>query len=183
MFFFSNTPRRSFPNNISCVKFGGKQRVLRGLRKSSGNRSKPKWIMKTCNEIKMGAITWRCFSCHVVICHSVGSRGGARGPRLPLIFRPNWVRLEGPKKNFLRPGPPLSQGLDEPGPPYLKIWTRHCIMTERWPLEADLRRDHESRIYWKLPTKRFSLTLDYESRLINYDHGYSQKLITIYYLY
>ena len=73
--------------------------------------------MKTCNEIKMGAIARRCFTCHVVIYHSVGSRGGARGPRLPLIFRPNLLRLEGPKKIFSRPGPPLSQCLDERGPP------------------------------------------------------------------
>lgn len=130
--------------------------------------------MKTCNEIKMGAITWRCFSCHVVICHSVGSRGGARGPRLPLIFRPNLVRLEGPKKIFRDLVPPyLSVWMNE-AHPYLKVSIRHCIVTERWPLEADLRREHESRIYWKLPTKRFSLTIDYESRLINCDHGYSQ---------
>ena len=46
---------------------------------------------------------------------SGGARGGARGDRLPLIFRSN----RGPKdeKSFLRPAPPshLSQGLyDQP---------------------------------------------------------------------
>ena len=46
------------------------------------------------------------------------SRGGAH----PLIFWPNW----GLKKNFLRLGPfPLSHGLDDWAPPYLKVWICH----------------------------------------------------------
>ena len=41
---------------------------------------------------------------------SRGGAGGAANPS-PLIFEPNW----GPKgrKNFLKPGPPLSQGLGD----------------------------------------------------------------------
>ena len=48
------------------------------------------------------------------------------GPRdpVPLIFRPNWGR-KGPQFFFLRPPPPLSQGLDDRGPFYLKVWIRH----------------------------------------------------------
>ena len=67
--------------------------------------------------------------------------------------------------------------------PYLKVSIRHCIVTERWPLEADLRREHESRIYWKLPTKRFSLTLDYESRLINCDRIVIMDIVSSWLLY
>ena len=44
--------------------------------------------------------------------------GGARGGPPPLIFRPR-----GPKgrKCFLRPAPPLSQGLDDCPPPPLRL--------------------------------------------------------------
>ena len=43
----------------------------------------------------------------------------------PLSFRPNWS----PKgwKTFFRDRPPLSKGLDDRPPPYLKVWIRHCI--------------------------------------------------------
>ena len=40
-----------------------------------------------------------------------------------------WTKLrpQGPKKRLLRPPPsPLSQGLDDRPPPYLKVWIRHC---------------------------------------------------------
>ena len=43
----------------------------------------------------------------------------------PPYFRPNWGP-KGRKKNWDRPPPPRSQGLDEPPPrPYLKVGIRH----------------------------------------------------------
>ena len=53
---------------------------------------------------------------------SCGSRGGARrGPApTPLFLDQNEAR-RADKKNF-ESAPPLSQGLDEPPPPYLKVW-------------------------------------------------------------
>ena len=39
----------------------------------------------------------------------------------PLIFRPNWGP-KGRKNVFWRPGPPLSKGLDDRLPPYLRVW-------------------------------------------------------------
>ena len=57
-----------------------------------------------------------------------GSREGARGPSLPLIFRPNWGRKGG---NFLLRRPPLISGSGwpppPPPPPFLYVWIRHCI--------------------------------------------------------
>ena len=55
------------------------------------------------------------------------SRGGARGTR-PLFL--DQAEAQGPKKNFLRAGPLLSRGLDDPPPPYLKVWIRHCLRNE-----------------------------------------------------
>ena len=49
---------------------------------------------------------------------------GGRGAVAPLIFGRNW----GPKdqKNFFgRPPSPLSKGLDDRAPPYLKVWIWH----------------------------------------------------------
>ena len=48
-------------------------------------------------------------------------RGTCPPPRPRLYF---WTKLrpEGPKKNFWRPSPSLSQGLDDPPPPYLKVF-------------------------------------------------------------
>ena len=40
--------------------------------------------------------------------------GGAGGPAPPYFSTKMWP--EGPKKNFGRPGPPLSQGLDDRPP-------------------------------------------------------------------
>ena len=46
---------------------------------------------------------------------------GIQAPPL-LIFRPNWGP-KGWKKFFWRlPPPPLSKGLDDRAPPYLKVW-------------------------------------------------------------
>ena len=44
------------------------------------------------------------------------SRGGARGTR-PLFL--DQAEAQGPKKNFLRAGPLLSRGLDDPPPPLI----------------------------------------------------------------
>ena len=44
-----------------------------------------------------------------IIIFSGGSRGGAQGPRLPVIFRPNW-------------GPKGEKNVWESGPPSLKVW-------------------------------------------------------------
>ena len=56
---------------------------------------------------------------------SGGARGGARGDRLPLIFRSN----RGPKgrKKFSQTPPPTYLRVCMTGPPspYLKIWIRH----------------------------------------------------------
>ena len=55
---------------------------------------------------------------------SCGSRGGAqRGPApTPLFLDQNEARIA--EKSF-ESAPPLSQGLDEPPPPYLKVWIHH----------------------------------------------------------
>ena len=73
-------------------------------------------------------IGWNSFA-YQSLRHGGGSRGGARGPRLPLIFRPNWgpkdqkkVFLTPPRPLYFRvcmtapppPPPPLSEGLDSP---------------------------------------------------------------------
>jgi len=53
---------------------------------------------------------------------SGGSRGGARGARPPpplFLYQPEARRAE--KKFFWRPGLPFSKGLDDRGPPYLKV--------------------------------------------------------------
>ena len=65
-----------------------------------------------------------------LVLFSGGTRGGARGPGPPIIFRPN-PRPEGPKKRFLETAPLPSKGLDDlnhPRPPYLKDWIRHCYL-------------------------------------------------------
>ena len=98
---------------------------------------------------------------------------GHGGPDSPSFLDQTEWSQEGRDNFFWDLVPPYLSVWMNGAHPYLKVSIRHCIVTERWPLEADLRREHESRIYWKLPTKRFSLTLDYESRLINCD-GYSQ---------
>ena len=60
---------------------------------------------------------------------TVANPGNPGGP-LSLIFRPNWLRPEGPKKWFLEtaPPPPLISGT--PLPPYLKVWIRHWLKTK-----------------------------------------------------
>ena len=54
---------------------------------------------------------------------SGGFRGGAR-VACPPYFSTK-MRPEGPKKIVLETALPLSQGLDDRPPPYLKVWIRH----------------------------------------------------------
>ena len=74
-------------------------------------------------------IGWNSFA-YQSLRRGGGSRGGARGPRLPLIFRPNWGRKDQKKVFLTPPRPPLFPGLYDrpPPPPYLKVWIRHCIV-------------------------------------------------------
>ena len=62
---------------------------------------------------------------------SGGSRGGAGTPLL-LFFNPNW----GPKdrkKFFWDRAPPVSQGLDDPPPPYLKVSQSKFLSPSQFP--------------------------------------------------
>ena len=54
---------------------------------------------------------------------SGGSRGGARGGGPPLFL--DQTRARRPKKMCWETAPPLSKGLDDRPPPYLKVWIRH----------------------------------------------------------
>ena len=63
---------------------------------------------------------WNSLLYNYLALYSGRSRGGARGAQgLPLSFRPKWGP-NGRKKFFLRPGPSLSQGLDDCPPTF--IW-------------------------------------------------------------
>ena len=54
--------------------------------------------------------------------NAVADQGKGRGgPGHTFDFRPNW----GPKEIFSGTAHPLSLGLDDQGPPYLKVWIRH----------------------------------------------------------
>ena len=68
-------------------------------------------------------------------------------PGLSLIFGPNWG-LKGQKKFFLEttPPPPLSQGLDDQAPPYLKVWIRHCMGHFSWT--DAFHKQHNSGEIW-----------------------------------
>ena len=55
---------------------------------------------------------------------SGGFRGGAR-VACPPPYLSTKMRPGGPKKIFLETAPPLSQGLDDRPPPYLKVRIRH----------------------------------------------------------
>ena len=61
---------------------------------------------------------------------SGGSRGGSLGARSPLFLDQNKTspdKTRRAEKTFFEAGPtPLSQGLDDRAPPYLKVWIRHC---------------------------------------------------------
>ena len=47
------------------------------------------------------------------------------GPGLPLFLGQTEARLA--EKVFFGDRPRLSKGLDDPPPPYLMVWIRHCI--------------------------------------------------------
>ena len=58
--------------------------------------------------------------------------GGEPGPPLLLFFNPNW----GPKdrkKFFWDRAPPVSQGLDDPPPPYLKVSQSKFLSPSQFP--------------------------------------------------
>ena len=60
---------------------------------------------------------------------TVANLGEGPGGPAPLFL--DQAEAQGPKKNFLRAGPLLSRGLDDPPPPpYLKVWIRHCLRNE-----------------------------------------------------
>ena len=62
-------------------------------------------------------IGWNSFA-YQSLRRGGGCRGGARGPRLPLIFRPNWGPKDQKKVFFTPPRPPpLFQGLYDRPPP------------------------------------------------------------------
>ena len=63
---------------------------------------------------------------------SGGSRGGGRDPPSSYFFNPNW----GPKdrkKFFWDRAPPVSQGLDDPPPPYLKVSQSKFLSPSQFP--------------------------------------------------
>ena len=73
----------------------------------------------------------------MIFYSSGGSRRGVRGAQPPLIFRPNggpngrnFFFWGGAKFFFWDRPPPISQGLDDRSPPYLKVWIRHCIFMQ-----------------------------------------------------
>ena len=52
---------------------------------------------------------------------------GPGGPGLPPpLFLDQTKAPRAEKKAFKTAAPPLSQGLDDRPPPYLKVWIRHC---------------------------------------------------------
>ena len=53
-------------------------------------------------------------------------REGARGGLGPHLFL-DQAEARRAKKNLFGDRPPLSQGLDDQAPPYLKVWIRHCM--------------------------------------------------------
>ena len=68
-----------------------------------------------------------------------------RGLGPPLIFRPSWGP-KGAEKNLFGDRPPLSQGLDDRAPPYLKVWMRHCMGHFSWT--DSFHKQHNSGVIW-----------------------------------
>ena len=68
---------------------------------------------------------------------SGGSRGGG-GPGPPPSFVDQIKVRRADNKTIVKPPPsPLSQGLDDPPPPYLKVWTRHWKITFYYQSESN----------------------------------------------
>ena len=86
------------------------------------------------------------------VSRSITVADPGEGPGSPLIFGQNW----GPKKNFSRP-PPLSKGLDDLPPPYLRVWIQHRINSFlrdncRKFTTGEICGQSENSIYFSLPT-------------------------------
>ena len=73
-------------------------------------------------------IGWNSFA-YQSLRRGGGSRRGARGPRLPLNFRPNWGPKDQKKVFLTPPRPPLFQGLYDRPPRF--IW-RFGFATASW---------------------------------------------------
>ena len=67
---------------------------------------------------------------------AVADPGEGRGPS-PHPYFLTKLRPEGPEKFFWKP-PPLSKGLNDPSPPYLKVWIWHCIVEWWWQFPAKM---------------------------------------------
>ena len=105
-----------------------------------------------------------------IILGSGGSRGGAGGPGPPPPFSFfTKMRPEGPKKSFWRPGPPLSQRLDDRTPSlYLKVWISHCYATKQFPKQLLCGNKSSSPSSMLLPTnaQRIRLSLEDTTTLL-----------------
>ena len=64
------------------------------------------------------------YSKHSSLYGSGGSRGGPRGTQAPPLFLDQTEARRAEKNIFGDAPSPLSQGLDDQGPPYLKVWIR-----------------------------------------------------------
>lgn len=56
-----------------------------------------------------------------------GSRGGARGPRVPPLFL-DQTEARGAEKDLETAPPPLSQGLYDRPPAYLNVCIQHLVV-------------------------------------------------------
>ena len=88
------------------------------------------------------------------VSRSITVADPGEGPGSPLIIGQNW----GPKKNFFQTTPPpLSKGLDDLPPPYLRVWIRHWINSflrdncRKFPT-GEICSQSENSIYFSLPT-------------------------------
>ena len=94
-----------------------------------------------------------------------GRGRGARPP--PLFFYQNEARRA--EKIFWRPGPPLSQRLDDRTPSlYLKVWISHCYATKQFPKQLLCGNKSSSPSSMLLPTnaQRIRLSLEDTTTLL-----------------
>ena len=77
-----------------------------------------------------------------------GEGSGGPAPLISVISRPNWGS-KGRKKVFLRPAP-LSQGLDDGPPPYLKVCIRRCNpwSTHIFQFSLSVKNRRYIRVLW-----------------------------------
>ena len=101
---------------------------------------------------------------HFAVQWRIQGRGQGE-PGSPLIFKPNWGP-KGRKKIFdtIPPPPPapLSQGLDDRSPPYLKVWFRHCrllalpmLVYKIWRVNCDKQNWKDEKMGQKLKKQRW----------------------------